>query len=93
MSKPKDQALWASFLVAFFCMFRKKSLVPQSLGKFDPNTGLSRKKIAVHHDQGVAFVYSNFAKNVQFCERDIVIPLLKIPNYPMPCYGPTQPSF
>ena len=44
MSKPQDQALWASFLVAFFCMFRKKSLVPESISKFDPKLGLSRKK-------------------------------------------------
>ena len=35
MSKPQDQALWASFVVAFFCMFRKKSLVPHTLAKFD----------------------------------------------------------
>ena len=78
MSKPDDQALWSSFLVAFFCMFRKKSLVPESLKKFD--SGLSCRKVSIHIDQGVTFIYSNFAKNVQFCERDIVIPLLKIPN-------------
>ena len=80
MSKPQDQALWASFLVAFFCMFRKKSLVPHTMTGFDPILGLSRKKVAVHHDKGMAFVYTNFAKNVQFCERDIVIPLIQIPG-------------
>ena len=83
MSKPKDQALWASFLVAFFCMFRKKSLVPQTLEKFDPISGLSRKKLALYNDHGIAFIYSNFAKNVQFCERDIVVPLKQIPGSPL----------
>ena len=80
MTKPRDQALWASFLVAFFCMFRKKSLVPQTLQKFDPNLGLSRRKVALYQDQGIALVYANFSKTVQFCERDTVIPLLQIPG-------------
>ena len=80
MSKPQDQALWASFLVAFFCMFRKKSLVPHTLARFDPTSGLSRKKLSIHRDRGMAFIYANFSKNVQFAERDIVIPLLHIPG-------------
>ena len=80
MSKPQDQALWASFLVAFFCMFRKKSLVPESFSKFDPKLGLSRKKVGIHKDRGCAFIYTNFAKNIQFAEKDIVIPLLHIPD-------------
>ena len=79
-TKPQDQALWSSFLVAFFCMFRKKSLVPESLKKFDPVKGLSRMKIALHPEQSLALVYANFAKNIQFCERDIVIPLIAIPG-------------
>ena len=80
LSKPEDQALWASFLVAFFCMFRKKSLVPESAGKYDPIKMLSRKKIAIYPDKNLALVYANFAKNIQFCERDIVIPLIGIPG-------------
>ena len=80
LSLPQDQALWASFLVAFFCMFRKKSLVPVSMTKFDPILGLSRRKIALHLDQGLALIYANFSKNIQFCERDIVIPLVHIPG-------------
>ena len=80
LNKPQDQALWASFLVAFFAMFRKKSLVPESVKKFDKKLGLSRDKIALHPASGMALIYANFAKNLQFCERDIVIPLLKIPD-------------
>ena len=79
-SKPADQALWASFVVAFFCMFRKKSLVPVSLNKFDPSKGLSRMKIAINDDESLALVYVNFAKNIQFCQRDFIIPLIAMPG-------------
>ena len=80
LNKNEDQALWASFLVAFYCMFRKKSLVPETMHKFNSATGLSRIKISMYPEQNLALVYANFAKNIQFCERDIVIPLIAIPN-------------
>ena len=38
LNKNEDQALWASFLVAFYCMFRKKSLVPETMHKFNSAT-------------------------------------------------------
>jgi len=60
MTDPEDLALWAAFLVAFFCMFRKKSLIPESLNKFDPKTGLSRRKISVHSESNVALIYAKF---------------------------------
>ena len=45
INNPADLAIWCMFLVAFFCFFRKKSLVPESLDKFDSQRGLSRKTI------------------------------------------------
>ena len=79
-NKPEDQAFWASVLVGFFCMFRKKSLVPKSRLAFDPHTELSRRKVAVYHQENIAFIYANFSKTNQFCERDIVLPLIGNPQ-------------
>ena len=75
---PEDQALWASFLTAFFCMFRKKSLIPENISKFDPKTGLSRRKINVHMDQNVALIYANFSKVIQYGQREIIILIIGI---------------
>ena len=67
-------------LVGFFCLLRKKSLVPKSLQLFNSNTELSRKKIAVYPDENLALIYSNFSKTNQFSDRDIVLPLVGNPN-------------
>jgi hypothetical protein len=80
LNKPADQAFWASLLVAFFCLFRKKSLVPKSRRDFNSQTELSRRKIAVYPDENLAFVYANFSKTNQFCERETVLPLVGNPN-------------
>ena len=74
--KPADQAFWASLLVGFFCLFRKKSLVPKSQRLFNPKLELSRRKLAVYPDENVAFVYANFSKTNQFCEKEVVLPLV-----------------
>ena len=70
---PADLALWCSFLVAFYCLFRKANVAPKSLSKFNPVKELSRKKICILED--VALVYSNFSKTNQFMNRDSVTPL------------------
>ena len=83
MNDPEDQALWSSFLVAFFCMFRKKSLIPESVQKFDTKTGLSRRKITVHKEQNLALIYANFSKVIQYGQREIVLPIVGIPGSPL----------
>ena len=83
MTDPEDLALWAAFLVAFFCMFRKKSLIPESLNKFDPKTGLSRRKISVHGENNVALIYANFSKVIQYGEREVVLPIVGIQGSPL----------
>ena len=37
-----DLALWCSFLVAFYCLFRKANVAPKSLVNFNPLKELSR---------------------------------------------------
>ena len=76
ISKPLDLALWCSFLVAFYCLFRKANVAPKSLADFDPTRELSRQKIIILDDE-VALVYSNFSKTNQFMNRNAVIPLCK----------------
>ena len=72
---PADLALWSSFLVAFYCLFRKANVSPKNIQKFDPNKELSRKKLCYVPDLNVILVYSNFSKTNQFMSKEIVIPL------------------
>lgn len=72
---PSDLALWSSFLVAFYCLFRKANVAPKDLTKFDSIKELSRKKIKILEDENVVLLYSNWSKTNQFMNRDSVIPL------------------
>ena len=72
---PSDLALWSSFLIAFYCLFRKANVAPKSLTNFDPVKELSRRKIVILEDENRALLYSNFSKTNQFMNRDAVIPL------------------
>ena len=47
--------------LSFFLMFRKKSAVPETLAKFDPDLGVSTRKIQVYPDKNSALVYVNFS--------------------------------
>ena len=70
-----DLALWASFLLAFYCLFRKSNVAPKSLHNFNPNKELSRKKLSYLADLNIVHVYSNYSKTNQFMSREITIPL------------------
>ena len=61
ISKPSDLALWCSFLVSFYCLFRKANVAPKSLENFDPVKELSRQIVMIL-DENLALVYSNFSK-------------------------------
>ena len=73
IEKPVDLALWCSFLVAFYCLFRKANVVPKSMATFDPHKELSRQKFIVFENS--ALVFNNFSKNNQFMTRHSVLPL------------------
>ena len=75
VNSPADLALWASFLLAFYCLFRKANVAPKSLDKFDPSKELSRKKLCFLPQSNTVLVYSNCSKTNQFMNRDVVIPL------------------
>ena len=57
-------AHWVSFLFALRLLYRKSSIAPESLKKFDSMKGLSRDKVQVSN--GVVLVYQNHSKMNQF---------------------------
>ena len=77
LSKPCDVAVWSSFLVAFYCLFRKANVVPKSIEKFNSHKELSRKKICILEDDDTILIYCNHSKTNQFMNRTSVIPLIR----------------
>ena len=73
IEKPFDLALWCSFLVSFYCLFRKANVVPKCTDKFDPKKELSRQKLMILDD--CVLVYNNFSKTNQFMTRESILPL------------------
>lgn len=73
MTKVQDLALWCSFLVTFYCLFRKSNSVPKSMNSVDLKRTLLRRHILI--DQNTVFVHCTFSKTIQFGQRDLVIPI------------------
>ena len=78
IERPFDLALWCSFLVSFYCLFRKANVAPKSLLNFNPYKELLRQKFSILEND-VILVYSNFSKTNQFMNRDAIIPLVGNP--------------
>ena len=76
INNPQDLAIWCSILVGFFGLLRKKSICPEDLNDMDPSKILTVRKVAICKSQGIALLYVNFAKTMQFGQRDLVIPLI-----------------
>ena len=74
ISKPAELAHWTSFLFALRLLYRKSSIAPDSLNKFDHNTGLSREKAVISN--GVVLVYQNHSKTNQFMSTTSLTPLV-----------------
>ena len=75
LNSPADLALWCSFLVAFYCLFRKANVAPKTLLSFNPTKDLSRQKFKILEND-IILVYNNFSKTNQFMNRDAIIPLV-----------------
>ena len=76
ISDPQDLAVWSCILVGFFGLLRKKSICPEDLTSMDPVKILTVRKIAIDKQNDIALLYINFAKNIQFGQRDLTIPLV-----------------
>ena len=75
MDKVKDRALWCSYLVTFYCLFRKSNSVPKSANNIDLKRTLLRKHIQVDEVNNMVYIHVTFAKTIQFGNRDLVIPI------------------
>ena len=73
MSKVKDRALWCSYLVTFYCLFRKSNSVPKSMKKVDLKRTLLHRHIRIV--QNTVLVHCTFSKTIQFGQRYLVIPI------------------
>ena len=73
VNKPDDLAHWSAFLFALRLLYRKSSIAPDSLHKFNSVTGLSRGKAVIAH--GVILVFQNFSKTNQFMATTRTTPL------------------
>ena len=73
-SNTMDLSLWCSFLVAFYCLFRKANVVPKS-DKFDPECVLTRSDIVIDDIGHNVMIYVNFSKVNQYQKSFHVIPI------------------
>ena len=70
----KALAHWTAFVFALRLLYRKSSIAPVSLTKFEPRTGLSREKAQIVSN--VVLVYQNHSKTNQFMSTTRITPLL-----------------
>ena len=75
MNNLKDKALWCSYLITFYCLFRKSNSVPKSLSKINLKRTLLRKHIIVDTEANIVYVNVTFSKTNHFGKRNIVIPI------------------
>ena len=81
ITKKEDLALWCSYLVAFYCLFRKANTVPKD-SNFDCAKILTRENIGIDSEKKMVFIYCGFSKSNQFRKKDMCIP---IPSNDDPC--------
>ena len=77
----EDRVFWALCLMAFFSAFRKSNLVPNSIGCFNPHKQLLRRDVIF--DQSGMWVRKRWSKTIQFGQRHLVVPILKVPQSPL----------
>ena len=71
----KDRATWCSYLITFYCLFRKANSVPKSSTKVDLKRTLLRRNIKVDEASNTVFVYVSFSKTMHFGNRYLIIPI------------------
>lgn len=83
MNSAYDATIWCLFLHAFFLMFRKSNLVPDSISTFDHNKQLCRDSIIFDCKRKLLLISVKWSKTIQFGERELLIPLVSIPDSPL----------
>ena len=78
-----DATFWCLSLYAFFLMSRKSNLVPNSVKTFNPNKQLCRSNIEISSEKNIPLINISWSKIIQFGERNLVVPLINIPDSPL----------
>ena len=78
LSDPKDSVFWCLFLFAFFLFARKSNLVPTSKSDLKNGKCLFLKDIKI--DSEHLIVSFRWSKTIQFGERVLQTPLVRIPE-------------
>ena len=86
MNIPADLALWCSFLVAFYGLFRKANVVPEP-GLVDPQRTMTRDHVTLDRDNKIVYIHVTFSKTIQFCQRDLYIPIPSNNHPALDLYG------
>ena len=73
-----DVVYWILFLFAFFLFARKSNLVPTSKSDLKDKKKLLRKNVSIEKD--FIIVSMHWSKTIQFGERILQTPLVKIPD-------------
>ena len=81
LSKRTDLAFWGVLIVGFFAMLRKSNLLSDSVASFNPLKQLTGNH--VEFKQGLALLKITWAKNIQFRQRALDVPLFEIPDSPL----------
>ena len=74
----EDVVFWAAAILAFFLLFRKSNLLPDTKWGFDKAKQLRRKDLLFTKDKVIVGI--RWAKNHQFTRELFTFPLPKIPN-------------
>ena len=77
----KHASFWAICLVAFFGLFRKAHLLPESEPAFDPKKMFTRSDFSFSHS--CIYITVRWSKTIQMGQRTVVIPLLAVPSSPL----------
>ena len=81
MKKSTNIVLWCLFLFAFFLFARKSNLVPTKLKDVKSSKFLLRQDVTF--EGGNLLITIKWSKTIQFGDRILVTPLIKIPDSPL----------
>ena len=81
LNKRSDLAFWGILVVGFFGMLHKSNLDPDSLKSFDPHRQLTWGHVEFREQ--IAVLGVTWAKNIQFKQKVLEIPLFRIPSSPL----------
>ena len=79
LSLSQHASFWATCLVAFYGMFRKYHLLPESSTTFDPSKQFTRVDF-LHTNYGF-LLKVRWSKTIQFGQRCVDIPLVAAPSF------------